>query len=87
MCKASNAGKPGTCADKSQSVFMDTSERPVGNQPSAWRRFSPATPLISLACWSKLSKLPYSMSHLAAVLGPTLATPGTLSTVSPTKVW
>jgi len=30
---------------------------------------------------------PYSCSHLAAVLGPTFSTPGTLSMASPTRVW
>ena len=66
---------------------MVTSARPLGNQSTAWRRFSPATPLMSWAFSISLSSEPYSISHLAAVLGPTLATPGTLSTVSPTRVW
>ena len=33
-----------------------------------------------------LSSEPYCASHFAAVLGPTLATPGMLSTVSPMRV-
>ena len=71
----------------SQSVLMVTRRRPCGSQSTALRRFSPATPLISVARAINASSEPYSISHLAAVLGPTLATPGTLSTVSPTRVW
>ncbi len=35
---------------------------------------------------SSVSMSPYSPSHLAAVLGPTLSTPGTLSTASPVSI-
>ena len=66
---------------------MVTSWRPVGSQSSVARRFSPATPLISPARAMSASSEPYSPSHLAAVLGPTLGTPGTLSTASPTRAW
>lgn len=66
---------------------MVSSWRPVGNQSSALRRFSPATPLISPARATSASSEPYSISHFAAVLGPTFSTPGTLSTASPTSVW
>ena len=63
-----------------------TSLRAVGSQSRAWRRFSPTTPLISPACATTASSEPYCSSHLTAVLGPHLGTPGTLSTVSPTSV-
>ena len=66
---------------------MVTRLRAVGSQSSAPRRFSPATPLMAPALATSASSEPYSMSHLAAVLGPTLGTPGTLSTASPTRVW
>ena len=59
----------------------------MGSQSSAARKFSPAAPLISPARATSASSEPYSSSHLAAVLGPTLVTPGTLSTASPTSVW
>ncbi len=68
---------------RSQSVTTVTSLRPVGNQSSALRRFSPATPLIDAAAAITPSSEPCSVIHLAAVLGPTFSTPGTLSTVSP----
>ena len=46
-------------------------------------KFSPTFPVI----FSELSTIPsiflYSVSHLTAVFGPTLSTPGTLSEVSP----
>jgi hypothetical protein len=75
--------------DRSQSVFMVTSWRLSASWPLAIasRRFWPATPLIAAALAIRLSSEPYSSSHLAAVLGPTLVTPGTLSTVSPTRAW
>ena len=66
---------------------MVTNCLPVASHSLACRRFSPATPLISSARASNASSEPYSASHLDAVLGPTLGTPGTLSTVSPTSVW
>jgi len=74
-------------ADKSQSVLMVTSCRPIGNQSIACRKFSPTTPLMAWAFSNRASIEPYSINHLAAVLGPTFCTPGTLSTVSPTRVW
>ena len=80
---ASRPGQPGNCADRSQSVRTVTSLRPVGSQSRAWRRFSPTAPLIFGAAAITPSSEPYSAIHFAAVFGPTLATPGTLSTVSP----
>ena len=52
----------------------------------ASRRLLPATPLMPSASAISWSIEPYSEIHLAAVLGPTLVTPGTLSTVSPTSI-
>ena len=66
---------------------MVRSARPVGNQSTALRKFSPTTPLMLAALASTASSEPYSCSHLAAVFGPTFSTPGTLSTVSPTSIW
>jgi len=41
--------------------------------------------LTSAACASRLSSVPNSLSHLAAVFGPTFGTPGILSELSPTS--
>jgi hypothetical protein len=76
---ARSAGATGS----SQSVFTVRSLRPCGSQSSDARRLSPTTPPISPACAMTLSSVPYSASHFAAVFGPTLGTPGTLSTASP----
>ena len=81
------AGRSGTQSAKSQSVLIVSSDRPVGSQSKAWRKFSPTTPLMLAALSTTACSEPYSCSHFTAVLGPTLATPGTLSTVSPTSVW
>ena len=43
-------------------------------------------PPISSACAITFSSVPYCASHFAAVFGPTLATPGTLSIESPVSV-
>ena len=77
---------PPTQALRSASRSTVTSSRPRGSQSRAARRFSPTLPLISSACCRMASSEPYSFSHLAAVLGPTLSTPGTLSTASPVSV-
>ena len=37
------------------------------------------------ACATMPSALPYSLSHFAAVFGPTFGTPGMLSELSPTS--
>ena len=58
----------------------------MGSQSSARRRFSPTTPFTDPAAAITPSSEPCSAISLAAVLGPTLSTPGTLSTVSPIKV-
>ena len=50
------------------------------------RRFSRTTPCTLPASFTSASSVPYCASHLAAVLGPTLATPGTLSMASPVSV-
>ena len=63
-----------------------TSFLPSGRKSRWSRRFSPTTPPISAAWATTPSSEPYCSSHLTAVLGPTLGTPGTLSTVSPTSV-
>jgi len=63
-----------------------TSRRPVGSQSSTRRRLSPTAPLIRAAAAITPSRLPYSAIHFAAVFGPTLSTPGTLSTASPISV-
>ena len=73
-------------AAKSQSHFTVTRRRPMGSQSKALRRFSPAAPLMVAAAAMTPSRLPYSAIHLAAVLGPTFSTPGTLSTASPMRV-
>ncbi len=65
------------------SVFTVTSSRPVGSQSSAFLRFSPTTPFTSSAWAITPSSEPYCWTSFAAVLGPTLSTPGTLSTASP----
>ncbi len=49
------------------------------------RSFSPTTPLISSACSSTPSRLPYCWIHLTAVFSPTLSMPIRLSLVSPTR--
>ena len=67
----------------SWSVTTVTSLRPIGSQSSALRRFSPTAPFIVGAAAITPSSEPCSCSHLTAVFGPTLLTPGTLSTVSP----
>ena len=77
---------PPTQADRSASRSTVTSSRPFGSQSSAARRFSPTLPLMASAWAMRASSVPYSFSHLAAVLGPTLSTPGTLSTVSPVRL-
>jgi hypothetical protein len=87
MRMASSAGMPGTQPFRSQSVLMVSSWRLVGSQSIALRRFSPTAPLISPARATRASTEPYSCSSFTAVLGPTLCTPGTLSTVSPTSIW
>ena len=71
------------CTSSSTSHLMLVSSRDSGNRSSAARRFSPTLPLISAAAAMMPSRLPYSFNHLAAVFGPTLSTPGMLSTVSP----
>src|SRR6266571_2815698 len=68
------------------SHFTASKPRAFGSQSSALRRFSPTAPPISGACRTTSSSEPYSASHFAAVFGPTLSTPGTLSTESPTSV-
>ncbi len=73
-----------TC--NAQSVLIVSNFRPCGNQSSVARRFSPTTPGISFACATTLSSVSYWASHFAAVFGPTFATPGTLSTLSPVSV-
>ncbi len=62
---------------------MVTSSRFSGSRGSAARRFSPILPLMPSAAPITASSVPYSPSHLAAVLGPHFSTPGTLSIVSP----
>ncbi|MNL35838.1 hypothetical protein D3C87_1578900 [compost metagenome] len=71
---------------RSQSYFTVSSWRVSGKLGMASRRLLPATPLIPSASSTSLSIEPNSVSHLTAVLGPTLVTPGTLSTVSPTSI-
>ena len=73
-----------SCMPTSQRIVI--SSRAVGIQGKALRKFSPTTPVISSACATILSKVPYWLSHLTAVFGPTFSTPGTLSEVSPIKV-
>ncbi len=51
----------------------------------AARRFSPILPPIAAALAITFSSVPYSASHLAAVFGPHLSTPGMLSTLSPVR--
>ena len=62
---------------------MVTRSRFIGSRASAVRRLSPTLPLIAAALAITPSRLPYSASHLAAVFGPHLSTPGTLSMASP----
>ena len=53
---------------------------------SFWsRRFWPTTPLISSACATISSTVPYCCTHLTAVFSPTLSMPIRLSLVSPTS--
>ena len=54
-----------------------------GNVSRDARRFSPTLPRTSPARSMTSSRLPKLASHLAAVFGPTLGTPGMLSTLSP----
>ena len=63
-----------------------TSSRDRGSSPRLARRLSPTLPEISPAWATTPSSEPCSASHFAAVFGPTLGTPGTLSTGSPTRV-
>ena len=74
------------CTGSAQSVLTVRRRLPCGSHGSAARRFAPTTPPISSACATTLSSEPYCASHFAAVLGPTFATPGTLSTASPVSV-
>jgi len=76
----------GFMVNEGPAVLIRSNWRVNANCGSAARRFSPATPLMSAAAALKASMLPYSPSHFAAVLGPTLATPGTLSTASPISI-
>ena len=65
------------------SVLIVTSVRFSGRRSSAARRFSPILPPMRSAAAITASSVPCSPSHFAAVFGPHLSTPGTLSTVSP----
>ncbi|CFP57702.1 Uncharacterised protein [Bordetella pertussis] len=71
---------------RSQSHLTVSSVRVSGKFGMASRRLLPATPLTLSAAATSASMEPCSASHLTAVLGPTLFTPGTLSTVSPTSI-
>jgi len=64
-------------------VTTVTSFLPCGSQSTTRRRFSPTTPLIAGAAAMTPSSEPCSVIHFAAVFGPTLSTPGMLSTESP----
>ena len=87
--RASSRGRGARSSGATGSVtshFTASSSRAFGSQSSDLRRFSPATPLISAARAITPSSEPYCCSHFTAVFGPTLSTPGTLSTASPTSV-
>ena len=71
---------------RSQSHFTVIRVRPCGSHSSAWRRFSPTAPVIVCALPITPSRLPWAASHLSAVFGPHLVTPGILSTESPMSV-
>ena len=73
-----------SCMPTSQRIVM--SSRAVGNQGKALRKFSPTTPVMLSALATMFSSVPYCVSHLTAVFGPTFSTPGTLSEVSPIKI-
>ena len=71
---------------KSMSVLMVMSCLDSGKWSNAACKCSPTLPLMSPALAMTLSKLSYCSSHFTAVFGPTLSTPGTLSTLSPIRV-
>ncbi len=73
-----------SCIPTSQRMVI--SSLAVGSHISASRKYSPTLPLILSALAITPSSVPYSFSHFTAVLGPTLSTPGTLSTLSPMSV-
>ena len=58
----------------------------TGSHLREFLRFSPTAPVIWSAFLIILSSELYSLSHLSAVLGPTLSTPGILSALSPMMV-
>ena len=86
-CRAAYARGPRRRRAAARSHLTVSSSRAVGSQSRALRRFSPTTPPISSACASRsVRAYRYCCSHLAAVFGPTLSTPGMLSTLSPISV-
>jgi hypothetical protein len=79
VCGASSV----TVTGSGSSQATVTSLTPSGRKSRCLRRFSPTAPPISLAWATMASSEPQASSHFTAVLGPTLGTPGTLSTLSP----
>jgi len=82
---SSRAGSSSSVTGNSTSVATVTSLRPSGRKSRCRRRFSPTFPPTLSSLATRLSSVPYSVSHFTAVLGPHFSTPGTLSTVSPTS--
>ena len=67
------------------SVFILTNSWAKSSISIEERKFSPTLPPIDSAFFLIPSMSLYSLSHLTAVLGPTLSTPGTLSDLSPIR--
>ena len=81
VARFSSAGS----SPSSTSCRMVASSRDRDNCSRLSRRLSPTFPLMASAFSTMPSAVPYSLSHLAAVLAPTFGTPGMLSDESPTS--
>ena len=72
-------------SSNSTSHLMVASSYDNGRRSRASRRFSPTLPFTNSAFSITPFNVPYASSHLTAVFGPHLSTPGMLSTLSPIR--